>query len=146
MGSVPGCPDVGGTYANQAEGSEVRLSSLLLPGRAANAARSVSLSLESEPQRLVVSAGSQQAVLEQGRDFNCESGALRLAGTRQRRINLGSFVTQDVETIHTLSRAADGALQAATATREHSVHYGKAVSGPLRQGAVLRWPAIIVGK
>jgi hypothetical protein len=137
--AAPGCPDLGGTYADQAEASDERLSALLLPQSGSGAARAVTLSLQGQPQQLVVGAGSQRVVLQQGSDFTCEAGELRLALAQQRRINFGSFLTQDVQTIHAFSRAADGALQVVTSTREHSVIYGKAVSGPLRQGAVVRW-------
>jgi hypothetical protein len=138
----PGCPDVAGTYANQAEGSRQRLSALLLPEGAGNAARTVTLSLAGEPQRLVVAAGAQHAALEPGQDFTCESGALRLAEPSQRRINLGSFLTQDVETMLILSKDADAGLVAKTSTREHSVIWGKSVTSPVRPGAVLHWKAV----
>lgn len=137
-----GCPDVAGTYANQAEGSHERLSALLFPEGAGNAARTVTLSLAGEPQRLVVAAGAQHVALEPGRDFTCDSGALRLAEPLQRRINLGGFLTQDVETILTLSKDADAGLVATTSTREHSVIWGKSVTGPVRSGAVLHWKAV----
>ena len=137
-----GCPDVAGTYANQAEGSRERLSALLLPEGAGSTVRTVTLSLVGDPQRLVVAAGAQHAALEPGRDFACESGALRLAEPLQRRINLGGFLTQDVETILTLSKDADAALVATTSTREHSVIWGKSVTGPVRPGAVLHWRAV----
>jgi hypothetical protein len=143
MQAAPDCPDLSGTYANLAEGSQERLTSLLLPDRsAASTARSVSLSLQGVPQRLAVTAGALHTVLEQDSDFTCDAQGLRLTGTNQRRINFGSFLTQDVETIHALSKDADGALQVRTSTREHSVLYGKAVTGPLRQGGVVRWRPI----
>lgn len=117
-----------------------------MPGSTAGSPRTVSLSLDGEPRRLVVAADAQHAALEQGRDFTCDAGTLRLVKPLQRRINLGGFLTQDVETAHALSKNADGSLQAVTWTREHSVLYGKAVSGPRRQGAVLRWQPIVVEK
>lgn len=137
--TAPACPDLGGTYANQANDSDARLSALLLPNGPARAARTVTLAQESEPGRLVVAAGAQRAVLAQGSDFTCKSGVLQLAEPMQRRINLGSFLTQDVETSIALTKDADGTLVASTSTREHSVIWGKGVTGPLRQGAVVRW-------
>lgn len=135
------CPDVAGTYLDQAEDSPQRLSALLLPAGAGSTARTVTLSLAGEPQRLVVAAGARRAVLEPGQDFSCESGALRLAEPLQRRINLGGFLTQDVETILTLTKDTDAALVATTSTREHSVIYGKSVTGLRRPGTVMHWRA-----
>jgi hypothetical protein len=139
MQTSRGCPDISGTYANQAEGSDAWLSALLLPDGAASSAHTVTLTVQREPQRLVVVGGAHRVVLDEGSDFTCEAGALRLAPSRQRRISLGSFITQDVETIHALSKDTDGALHDTTLSREHSVLYGKPVTGPLRKGATLRW-------
>lgn len=137
-----GCPDIGGTYANQAVDSDARLSALLMPDGAANTARVVTLAQEGASRRLVVATGSQHAALDQGSDFTCDSGALRLVVPMQRRLAFGNFLTQDVETILSFSKDADGTLRATTSTREHSVIYGKSVTGRLQQGAVLHWKPV----
>lgn len=142
------CPDLNGTYTNQADGSTERLSALLLAGRpGADAARfvAVSMAADGERQRLLVAAGAQRGTLNHGVDFVCNADGLRLLRPSRTRLDLGEVLVDELDTFYTFDKAPGGALRASTSAVEHATVGGVPLSGPERRGAALRWKAVAAG-
>jgi hypothetical protein len=140
MQTSPACPDISGSYANQAEGARERLAPLLL-GAAdrASTAKVVSLSLNQDQAELLATAGAQWAVLKRGSDFVCDARGLRLVRPQQSGVDLGEMLVHQVSRFHTFSKAGDGSLVATKTVKERATIANVPLSGPERQEESVRW-------
>lgn len=140
MHTSAGCPDISGRYVDQADGDSERLTSLLLDDAAGpNPAKTVSLSLDRSRHEMRVTVGAQHKVLKEGSDFVCDVRGVRLVEPVKHELDLGEMLVHQVSDFHTFGKAPDGALVAIKSSQERATIANIPLSGPERQGAMVRW-------
>lgn len=137
MGPQAPCPDIGGTYADRAQGDKGSLVSVLTGQKTAPAG---TVELTVDAAALHVETSKTRHTLRSPADFSCSLGN-ELTLTRQdiERVHLPPLIDQSVVTSYRFRKTATGDLQMDVYFQTTASPYGWRLSGPEKLDRTLTW-------